>query len=173
MKSLSAKDAHLQTVAMGAVRQSFAGVFERLKRILSNEDTDEYKLASIDAQRLIHVRHTHLCKHFFKPHPCFQDMLKISFGEAPPWLAVDSLRTELVLEVFEELLNDFANVFMSISPLLELISKNLPAMIDKLFRIRKVFPIVIRLLRIILALSRNFPEIIFEHSEVLFILILV
>ncbi len=56
MKNLSSKDAHVVTVAMAAIRQSFGGVFERLKLVLSKSDSDEFKLASIDAQKLVHVR---------------------------------------------------------------------------------------------------------------------
>jgi len=84
----------------------------------------------------------------------------------PPWLSNDALKPEFVLELFDELISANAPAFSNVKSLMGLISNHLPVMIDKLFRNRKTFPVVVRLLRIILTLSRCFPEVLFDHAEV-------
>jgi len=59
MKLLSSKDQQISVAAAAGLRQSFGGVFERLKvaacKNPNDGETEEFKLSCIDGQKLIHV----------------------------------------------------------------------------------------------------------------------
>jgi len=66
----------------------------------------------------------------------------------------------------EELILNHTAAF-SLEELEALIAEQLPVLLDRLIRRHKEFSVIIRILRLIVALSRTYPMILLERAEIL------
>lgn len=172
------KDATICTTAAATVRQMVSVIFERVV----TEDSKGLASQSIE-DTSGSVRHKN-CP--VSLHPCardayllFQDLCQLTNGEQPYWLqGIKEMTRTFGLELLESVLKGYPNIFLKHPEFSFLLKERLCPLIIKLFSPsikqrassspleRPLYPVAVRLLRIVSVLIEKFYTLLVTECEI-------
>lgn len=176
------KDATISSTAAASVRQIASAVFERVVY----EDTTDEEAKTTDKPSS--PRHKN-CPVSLRPfardaYLLFQDLCQLTSGEQPYWLVgMDEMMRTFGLELLENILKSFPNIFLKHPEFSFLLKERVCPLVIKLFspsiKFRQgpnastepplekpVFPVSMRLLRIVSVLIEQFYTLLVTECEI-------
>lgn len=151
----TSKDPSLQSIASAGIRQCISSIFDhtRVAKLRCDQGGDDetkrvFKLCISDAKKIL------------------RDLCSLVLGADPTCLTLDAAKDPpFLLELIDDVLGNFRTLFEEVTEIAEIVKAQICPLIVFILKDQRDFSAMLRVVRIILNLSRQFPDIIMEEAE--------